>query len=508
MAVPDLVAYLTSWTPPTDWMSPSREGLGRQLEAAVSAAPGRFADSAESFKTVDPTYVSALISGLKQALKGGRAFDWLPVLRLADWAVRQPDPVPRRDREDGDPDWGWTRQAVASLFEQALGSRPTTLALEHRSLVWGILAVLVEDVDPTPENEEKYGGTNMDPATMSINTVRGQAMHSLIEYARWLSFLKAEGTADPRTFDGMPEVREVLDRHLDPAVDPSTTVRAVYGWHLGTFVYLDRGWVESRLNTMFPDDPGQKSLRDAAWHTHLATNSPTLAWPLLADLYRRAVDGLDTVVSGNTPPFRHDPQEALAAHVMILHWHGMEGAEPLVERFFTMANDESREHAISFVGRSLHGAEEEVSRDVIERLTTLWEARLAEARRNPENHLQEMSAFAWWASAPQFDLAWRLGQVGAVLKTTGRLDPGHMVAEMLVGAVATFPKEAVDCLAGLLDEQVDRWAVGTHSEETRTVLETALKSGDAAAETAARELINSLAARGHREYVDLLKGKP
>jgi hypothetical protein len=155
----------------------------------------------------------------------------------------------------------------------------------------------------------------------------------------------------------------------------------------------------------------------------------------------------------------------------------------------------------------LQGAEEEVAHEVLDRLTTLWEGRLAEARRAPKNHGQEMSAFAWWTSAPHFDLAWRLAQVGAVLDTTGRLDPAHMVAEMIVQAVAAFPKEAVDCLAGLLDERFDRWAVEMHSEEAQTVLEAALNSGSMAAETAARELINSLAARGHRKYVDLLKAK-
>ena len=505
MPVSDLVSFLHSWKPTSDWMSPSREGLGRRLAEVVAPDPGQFVAATELFKGLDPTYVSGLFSGLNSALKAGRVFDWMPVLRLADWVVRQSDlGLPKSGPDDGDPNWGWSRKVIADLLELGLGSGPTALQLEHRELVWPIISILAEDADPTPNHETEYGGTNMDPATMSINTVRGQAMYAVVEYARWLAYVGVAKGA--RTFDSMPEVQQVLDAHLDTATDPSTTVRAVYGRQLPILHYLDPGWVEGRIGHIFPCSAEQRALRDAAWETFLAFNSPHRTWPLLADEYRRAVE--DIKGQSAKAPGRRNPHETLAEHLMVLYWHDFEGCEPLVDRFFEIAPDELRQHAISFLGRSLKSTEDDIPAEIIGRLKRLWQQRVEVAQRDQREHRLELAAFAWWAGVPQLELDWRLGQVSTVLKMTGHLDPEFVVTEMLVEAVKSFPKQAVECLSGLVAPNADPWGAVAQSQEARTVVETALGCGNVEAATAARELISSLAARGHRELVDLLSPRP
>jgi hypothetical protein len=505
MPVGELVSFLSSWMPPSDWMSPSREGLGRQLAELVAADPGWFVDATELFKGLDPTYVSSLFSGLNSALRAGRVFEWMPVLQLADWAVRQSDlGLPKRDLDDGDQNWGWTRKVIADLLELGLGSRPTALELQHREFLWPLVSILVGDVDPTPEHEAQYGGTNMDPATMSLNTVRGQAMYAAVEYARWLAYIGVAKGA--RAFDSMPEVRQLLDAHLDTALDPSTTVRAVYGRQLPMLHYLDPGWVEERIGRIFPSDEDQRTLRDAAWETFLAFNSPHQTWPILADEYRRAVEDIEG--QSAKAPGRRDPNETLAEHLMVLYWHGSEGCDPLVDRFFEIAPDELRQHAISFLGRSLKGIEGDVPAEVVARLKGLWQRRVEAARRKQSEHRLELAAFAWWAGAPPLELEWRLDQVFTVLRMTGHLDPEFVVTEMLAEAASSLPKRAVDCLALLVTPEADPWGAVAQSQEARTVVETALSCGEVEAATAAAELVSSLAARGHRELVDLLTKKP
>jgi hypothetical protein len=95
-----------------------------------------------------------------------------------------------------------------------------------------------------------------------------------------------------------------------------------------------------------------------------------------------------------------------------------------------------------------------------------------------------------------------------LLKMTGHLDPEFVVTEMLAEAVKNFPKEAVECLSGLVAPEADPWGAVAQSQEARTVLEIAHSCDNVEASTAARELINSLAARGHRELVDLLTPRP
>ena len=90
MSIEDIVAYLKSWHPSGAFMSPSPEGLSRELTGIIGEYPERFAVASNRFRELDPTYVRGLIHGLHNAAKQGRAFSWSPVLDLCLWVVRQP----------------------------------------------------------------------------------------------------------------------------------------------------------------------------------------------------------------------------------------------------------------------------------------------------------------------------------------------------------------------------------------------------------------------------------
>jgi hypothetical protein len=252
MPVAAIVDLLKAWVPVGDWFGPSKEGLGRELTSIVQADSERFAGEAQLFTGVDPTYVRALIRGLIDAAKEGRAFDWAPVLGLCEWVVDQPREIRERPRltDDEDPGWGWTRKAIGGLLSAGFTKGVAELAFDLRVRAWGVLRRLTDDPEPTPEDETQYGGTNMDPPTLSINTTRGEAMHAVVQYALWVRRHIEQLPDGPALvasgFAGMPEVREVLEAHLDPANDPSLAIRAVYGQWFPWLVLLDRAWAEAQ----------------------------------------------------------------------------------------------------------------------------------------------------------------------------------------------------------------------------------------------------------------------
>ena len=195
MGMDELLGHLRFWEASGESMSPSYEGLGRELTDIVSSEPGPFAASSLGFRAVDPTYVRAFFYGLRDATKQGRGFEWSPVLNLARWVLDQPREIRGRKpeaeahvaRHDLDPDWGWTRKAIANLLSEGFGSEnEARVPFELRSRAWEVLTPLTEDEEPTPEYETRYGGSNMDPATLSINTTRGEAMHAVVRYATWV----------------------------------------------------------------------------------------------------------------------------------------------------------------------------------------------------------------------------------------------------------------------------------------------------------------------------------
>src|SRR5690606_704328 len=105
-----------------------------------------------------------------------------------------------------------------------------TIPFDGKEDIWYVLKVLTQDPDPTPGYEEHYGGTNMEPATLSINSTRGVAFHTLIAFATWLKkhlYQMKESEHQLIGLDEMPELRDMLELHLDVEQDPSLAIRAV-----------------------------------------------------------------------------------------------------------------------------------------------------------------------------------------------------------------------------------------------------------------------------------------
>jgi hypothetical protein len=135
----EIVKFLRNWIPQEGvFEKPSPEGLGRNLTTIVNDEPMRFAERAEGFKGLDPTYVRALFQGLQGAIKQGKGIVWHPVLELCKWVVQQNRVLPGRAKSgerDRDPDWGWTRRAISSYFLKVFNRQPMASQLNFARLL-------------------------------------------------------------------------------------------------------------------------------------------------------------------------------------------------------------------------------------------------------------------------------------------------------------------------------------------------------------------------------------
>jgi len=171
----DIAGWLLTWEPSGEFMAPSPEGLSRQLQSVVSEKPGLFAESIDEFKGQQPPYVRGLIDGFRKACADGTALDWSKVLELCQWVMSQP-----RDKDKDDPDsfdtetnWLPTRRSIARLLEEGFSSTSCGIDLSLRTIAWSVLEPLTQDPEPNQEHEVMGSGFLGDPATSSINMVRG-----------------------------------------------------------------------------------------------------------------------------------------------------------------------------------------------------------------------------------------------------------------------------------------------------------------------------------------------
>jgi hypothetical protein len=504
-----LVAYLRDWEPEQSWDAPSTEGLARSFGAFVEAHPERFAQITASLRDVKPAYVQWALHGLEQALRHGRSFRWAAVLDLLVWIAEQPRARPGGrgdDYADLDPGWVWTRKAIASLVEAGLQTdSETALPFEERERVWSVVSAIADDPDPTQDDEERYGGHNMDPLTLALNTTRPRAMAAAIAYAVWAFRRLHTSDADRDAAAGhffaeAPEVPELLNAHLDPERDTSLSVRSVYGQHFANLFALDHEWAQASAASVFPEE--DTGLREAAWGAFVIYNGPyNNLLPVLREQYVRSAE-----LAGSTADrFRWmngDPRVKVGEHAAMFYLRGViELDDELLETFWRAAPPETKASVVDAMGRTARDAPD-LADTIAGRLVAIWE-QLIDA-----DEPRVRAAFAWWLAARKLPADWRLRQLEGLLDDGVRPEPAFLVTEELAQLALAEPLRTVQALRQLLEMEREGWAIGAWRDDIVLILRTALDSSDEEARRRAEETIHWLGALGHRDFGMLLEPRP
>ena len=380
---------------------------------------------------------------------------------------------------------------VATLFVEESSEIPYAL---HES-TWSVLKVLSEDPEPDQDYEATYGGSNMDPATLSLNTIRGVAFHGLIRYALWMRKHNPEGS-EKFVLDALPELKSVLELHLQVAHDPSLAVRSVYGRWFPAIVQLDGDWASMNVDAVFPEDEDSRPYRDAAWNAYVLLNRPYVdVLRILEREYRWAM--VNTVARGGSGGLRN-PEEHLADHVvaMLLQDLPDDAGGLLSKEFFSVASPKLRSHALSTIGRWF-SQDPGLPEEMVPRTVELWESRF------PEKDTDELQAFGWTFASGAFDADWSIAKLVEILREQIMPEPNHRVAQRLASMAEEYPESCLMALDLMFEYAPDPWSPTLWEPSARYVLEVALSR--TRIRTAAENLVHKLGAAGYASYDELLQ---
>jgi hypothetical protein len=506
----DLEILLTTWEPSGGWMSATREGLGLQFRALVADEPQRVATGFEHFRLATPTYMRDLFMGLRQAAEAGKRFDWTGVLELCRWTVNQRDgQLAARSRmdDDGDSDWIQARIEVAHLLSQAFGDTGAALPDDLASAAWQLLVDLSDDQHPTSDSEGGFS-PGLGPATYALNCVRGQAMHDVVRYALWRA--RRQGLFAPkgqssRSFDDLPEVRRVLDRHLDIELERSLAVRSVYGQYFPYLVLLDTEWAKANVEKIFPAAESQIDRWTAAWETYVVFNRAySNVFPVLRHQYDLAIDRKQ---KGSTPGLLEDPDASLGQHFLGLYIQGdIELQDPLLTRFFVTASLDIRKHVVSEAGRLLYTLEGPLREGIGERLMALWQWRSRVAANSSEpSAISELEPFGWWFAAGRLPEDWLITQLEFLLEQGVLPEPDHLVPDRLVKVAERFPSRSLQAMRRMVRLSREPWKAHGWVRQAEEILRMGASSKEPGAQDLARMLANELGALGIHEVRGLLE---
>jgi len=507
LSVDEVIAYLKSWRPsPEDQQGPfgaSEDGLASVLTSIVGKKAARFAEHMQELKQLDPTYVRGTLHGFESALRAHEPFDWKAVLDFCIWIVSRPVQIPDRTRGGigtRDPDWSWTRQAIVSLIDA--GFRQKEIPFEVREVLWKVLEGLAGDEDPDDRLDYRnQDSKDRDVWSASINRIRPRAIRNVIMYLEWC---RDNLRAETFSFNAVPEVETLLQKHLDISVDASLDVRLIYGEFLPFLMTVDLSWVKENVERIFPRDPALRFLKDVAWVAYLTANSAyDQAFEILRSEYVVAIDELGSDRELGRGHMLDQPDEKLAQHLMQLYWRGRIGLESggILESFYGKADDALLGHTVTYVGRSISDTKE-IPDEILSRLQQLWDYHLSRAADS--GHVREMAAFGWWFNSAYFEDNWALEHLLKSLQlSNGNMEPKLGTLQRLAKLAERYPDMVIRCTELIIEaELVD---VILWVDDLNTILETVLKSGTDASKVA-RNIIQKLGVRGHLQYRSLLSG--
>jgi hypothetical protein len=504
----ELITFLNTWTPSPERdtrETPSLSGLETTFRELLKKSPDRFLAVANRLRFSNPVYVRDFIYFLTERAKQDEALPWEHVLELLAWVLEQPI---RTQDEDSSwehrtvtRDFTECRKATASLLKAGMRKSKPCIPFCFRETVFVLLKRLCSERDPSLDRERANVTDHEDFLTEAINSIRGEALEALIAHAVWMRrALKSDG---PFATD-MPEVLSVIEDRLNPEIEQSLAVHAIFGLHAATLFHLDPAWFRTAKEQIFPFSSDR--LRwSAAFRTFVFWAHPVFnLFPLLHEEYVRAVQEFANTDEGDT---RRDINEALGEHLITLYWWGaipLSPATSLLPQYVDRVTPKLRAHLMHYIGRVLHGSDS-VPLEVNERLMAYWEYRLRAVIEsdNVSASAEELSPFAWWFESGKLNNEWCFAQLGAFLKLVSRFDEAMYLLKRSAEIAADHPLQTIQILNELVKSAKSGRYLYLREEHVKIILLAALNAGIPDAKRLAEQTQDMLLKTGRFEYKDL-----
>ena len=499
-----IVEYLQRWRPDDSsarGFGPSIEGLGRTFKAAVVDRAAEFSTEADLLGDLDPTYVRSFLDGIEDAVKAGVSVSWDPLLRLMASVVEHPfEPDEDVHTWDRDPGWRWARGATASLLQAGVTDSDNRIPFQRRDAVWQILEPLTRDPDPSPATEANRLDGKPRFHNLAINSNRGTAMHAVVAYALWCRReLEADGIDTKPGLDLFPEVRDVLQAHLQPEQDPSLAIRTVYGQWLPWLALLDERWVVENIAQIFPPEPELSAFRDAAWDTYIRWCSPyDPVFRAIRGEYEAAVER----VSARPESDSHNderPDQQLGQHLVVLWWRST-APRSLLDRWFELADDELAAGVMNYVGTALSNTEGDIAPEIHARIRELWDSRIEEISYLPDAHPLECQAFASTFASAKLDDDWSLAHLETTLRWSRPGWHSWQAVERLAEIASARSAAATRLTLKMLNNTANDWDHMHWIEPIQSLLQATIDDNDHETQENRAAIIDHYVMRGDHEF--------
>jgi len=318
-----LLDFVRTWRPnPKEDFGPERisyEGFAKEIARLICSSPEFYNKVLLDICLARPENASAIIN-----LWAGSEFDkdipWTIVIDLVQGLLKDKQ-VWNNDSQEtyGFKMWRNVRLNIVQLLGNSFVNKNKQIPSNLLENVQFLLIQLVDDPDPTLEADRPQDGWfgHNDPITVSLNHVRPVALAALIRCT--IRLAKQTEESDERVTKEdrkMPDlVAKKLTQKLDPQTEPSWAVRSVFGDFVPKLYWLDKKWLLSHLDSIFPIAQGDENtwLFISAWDAYILNQYYQDIFIIMRPKYRQAIQYLS---QGYKTESHLNQSDYLSAHLI------------------------------------------------------------------------------------------------------------------------------------------------------------------------------------------------
>lgn len=494
----ELIAFLNEWEdvsrdPEQWWVDIDFHGVGIALQQLITASPGRFLDWGGRWREVQrPIYFRyALdIAGKRIVSDDSELAKWFD---LADWVMAQKSAEMVGDAAASEtsrthPEWDSARRQVVDLVETCV-AKEQNIGIDWRERIRPLITAACSAADPYLDKESTASGSR-DYLTTAINTTRGRALETLLDYGYWVRRHCGASAA-------VSEVFQVLETRFQGKPPLTLPERALLGGNFSRICGLNFDWAKEHVSAVF--DQSDADGWRAAFGTFLVFNR---AHPTLFEVLRPQLEfALEKLRSWpDSDSQRNDPVANLGEHLLDYYLLGrtpLQGKDSLLQRFYNKASAKRWATLFDHAGRLMRNTAE-LSEEVANRCKAFFESRLQTA--NGEE-LQEVN---FLIEANCLDAEWRLRALSRVLDVTkGRSRSPSTLIKGLGKLLADHTDLVVECFAKVSEGVAAKSHFYLRPEDVKPILKAGLASQNPKTSQAAEFALDNLLKAGRSEFLNL-----
>ena len=225
------------------WKAPSKEGLENALFEAVRSNSKKFSAELHPFISVGMNYQREIIRGFRNAWDEKQDLDWEKILIFVMQIVSNREFWEKRHQSTERSHVDRIISEISDLLTGGTKDDISAFPPAYLPVAEDILLVMLANIENHTERSD-------DLTFQVLNSAKGRLLTALVNYSLRVARLSKIEVGTKLHEKIKTEFTRRLDRSIEPDLRFSTTL----GRYLPNLLFLDRDWVESNINRIFPKE--------------------------------------------------------------------------------------------------------------------------------------------------------------------------------------------------------------------------------------------------------------